>query len=127
MLKVHIRSNHLESTTLSLLQTKLAEKNIVSKKQCTSSFQKSNNCVLLGASKSTQRYRVRERKWQTRETLARGLYPPYTPLHTNGKEINRTTSNIKGLHTRCINLEKEGFLPSWIQNLLNILLNNKSG
>ena len=29
---VHIQSNHLESTTLSLLQTKLAEKKIVSKK-----------------------------------------------------------------------------------------------
>ena len=29
-------------------------------------------------------------KWQTRETLARGVYSPYTPLHTNGKEINGT-------------------------------------
>ena len=29
---VYTQSNHLESTTLSLLQTKLAEKNIVSKK-----------------------------------------------------------------------------------------------
>jgi len=28
---------------------------------------------------------VRERKWQTKETLDRGVYPPYTPLHTNGK------------------------------------------
>ena len=35
--------------------------------------------------KCTQRYRVRERKWQTKETLDRGVYPPYTPLHTNGK------------------------------------------
>ena len=50
----------------------------------------------LGASKSTQRYRVRERKWETRETLARGVYPPYTPLNTNGKEINYR--NIERLH-----------------------------
>jgi len=40
---------------------------------------------------------VRDRKWQTRETLARGVYPPYAPLHTNGKEINGTTRNIEGL------------------------------
>ena len=50
----------------------------------------------LGASKSTQRYRVRERKWETRETLARGVYPPYRPLHTNGEEINYR--NIERLH-----------------------------
>ena len=65
--------------------------------ECTSSFQSSNNWLWLGASKSTQRYRVRERKWQTRETLAWGVYPPYTPLHTNGKEINGNTRNIEGL------------------------------
>ena len=40
--------------------------------------------------KKTQRYRVRERKWQTRETLARSVYPWNTPLYTNGKEINGT-------------------------------------
>jgi len=27
----------------------------------------------FGSSKSTQRYSVRERKWQTRKTLARGV------------------------------------------------------
>ena len=74
---------------------KTSRKNIVSKKQCTSSSQRSNNWVLLSASKSTQWYRVRERKWQTRETLAMGEYHPYTSLHTNGKEKNVTTSNIK--------------------------------
>ena len=47
-----------------------------------------------GASLTIQRYRVRERKWQTRETLARGVYGGYTPLHTNGKEKNGTTRNI---------------------------------
>ena len=45
-------------------------------------------------SKSTQKYRVEERKWKTRKTLARGVYPLHTPLHTNGKEINGTTRNI---------------------------------
>ena len=51
-----------------------------------------------GASLTIQRYRVRERKWQTRETLARGVYGGYTPLHTNGKEKNGTTRNIEGMH-----------------------------
>jgi len=87
---------------------------------------------LLGASKSIQRYRVRERKWQTKVTLARGVYWGYTPLHTNGKD--GTTSNNKGLHSSficCISLENGGFSLGWIQILLlkalNILLNNKPG
>jgi len=45
---------------------------------------------LARASKSIQRYRVRKRKWQTRETLARGVYGGYKPLHTNEKEKNGT-------------------------------------
>jgi len=53
---------------------------------------------LIGTSYSIQRYKVRERKGQTRETSARGVYGEYTPLHTNGKEINGATRNIEGLH-----------------------------
>ena len=68
----------------------------ISKYQCTLSFQRGNN--LRGTSYNIQRYRVRERKLQTRETLARGEYGGYTPLHKNGKEKNRTTRNIEGLH-----------------------------
>ena len=76
--------------------------------QCTSSFQRSYNWVWLGASKSTQRYKVRERKWQTRETLARGVYGGYTPLHTNGKK--GTKRNIEGLHTLVrLHLIQSGF------------------
>jgi len=44
---------------------------------------------------------VRERKWQTRKTLARGVQGVYTPAHPstqNGKEINGTTRNIESLH-----------------------------
>ena len=90
----------------------------------------------------------RERKWQTRETLAKGYLvytpsgdPSYTPLQgiprihpcteINGKEKDATTINITGLHI-LLTLYYEGlFLPSWIQTLLltplNILLNNKPG
>jgi len=50
------------------------------------------------ASKSIQRYRVREKKWQIRETLARSIYDGgYTPLKTNGK---KPTRNIEA----CIHL-----------------------
>ena len=46
-----------------------------------------------------QRYSVIEReKWQTKETLSRGVYGGYTPRHTNGKEKYGTTRNIEGLH-----------------------------
>ena len=58
---------------------------------------------------------MRERKWQTRETLARGIYPPYTPLHTNGKEINGTKRNIEGPHSSLnavLTLRMEVFLFS---------------
>ena len=94
--------------------------------QCTSSFQRSNNWILLSASKSTQRYRVRERKWQTRETLTKGVYPPFTPLHTNGKEKTELQETLKV----CINLESGGFLPIWIQILLvrkTLIFSIKSG
>ena len=30
---------------------------------------------------------------------ARGVDPPYTPLHTNGKDINGTKRKIEGLHS----------------------------
>ena len=74
--------------------------------------------------------KLRERNWQTKETLARGVNPLYKPLHTNGKEINGTKSNNKGLNSS-FSLENGSFLPGWLQILLlaalNILLNNKSG
>ena len=38
-------------------------------------------------------------KMANRETSARGVCPPYTPLHTNGKEINGTKRNIEGPHS----------------------------
>ena len=68
---------------------------------------------------------MRERKWQTRETLARGVYGGYTPLYTNGKEKNGTTRNIEGLH------QSFNAVLTWIQILLlaalNIVLKNKPG
>ena len=42
--------------------------------QYTFSFQRSDHWVLIDASNSIQRYRVRERKWQTMETLVSGVY-----------------------------------------------------
>ena len=36
---------------------------------------------------------------QTRETLARGVYPPYTPLHLNGKK-----TEVKETLRACIHL-----------------------
>ena len=42
----------------------------------------------------------RERKWQTRETLARGVYGGYTLLHTKGKEKTELQETLKA----CINL-----------------------
>ena len=65
--------------------------------QYTFSIQRGNNWVLRGTSLSIQRYRVRERKWQIRDTLARGVYGEYTTLHSMGKEKKETTRNIKGL------------------------------
>lgn len=80
------------------------------------------NCPAL-----IQRYRVRERNGKL-EKLYPGVdvYGGYTPLHTNLKEINGTTTIIKSQHSSW-----RFFLPSWIQILLltalNILLNNMPG
>ena len=46
-----------------------------------------------------QKYRERERKWQARKTLARGVYGGlYTPVHMNGREKRNYKKNA------CINL-----------------------
>ena len=87
--------------------------------QCTFSFQRSNNWALIDASESIQRNRIWN--WQTRETLARGVYGRggYTPLHTNGKEKTELQTTLKA----CMAWEWRFFLPSWIQILLPMVLN----
>ena len=49
---------------------------------------------LIGTSYSIQIYRVRERKEQTEETLARGVCGGDTPFYTNGKKMNGATRNM---------------------------------
>ena len=68
--------------------------------QYTFSIQRGNNWVLRGTSLSIQRYRVRERKWRTRETLVRGVHGGYTLLHTNGKKKTELKVTLKD----CIHL-----------------------
>ena len=93
--------------------------------------QRSNNQILLGASEKIQRDRVRERKWQTREILARGVYGGIH-LCTQMKK-NKTELQL----TFCIHLlqfvlsQRMEFFFTQLQILLltalNILLNNKPG
>ena len=52
------------------------------------------------ASNSTQRYRVRERKWQTRETLASSVYPRMHPCTQMEKKQMELQETLKA----CINL-----------------------
>ena len=59
--------------------------------QCIFSFQRRNNQVLLGASESIQRYRVRERKWPARETRV-----VYTPTHKQKRKNGTTRLSYKG-------------------------------
>ena len=64
-------------------------------------FNFKTTAVLIGASYiSIQRYRMREIKWKTRETLASGVYGGYTSLHNKGKEKTELQKTLKD----CINL-----------------------
>jgi len=64
------------------LPSQIFNDEIIYFEQCTFSFQRSNNWAFVDASESIQRYRILN--WQTRETLAKGVYGGggvYTPAH----------------------------------------------